>query len=442
MVRVRRIAAIAILGVVAATYGAASPARAQVVKTENFKASALGVGLNLKLGNQSLTLGHAQSSIDGLFGGTTKTLNAVAEGAGQLLTNSVVSTKAPNGGVLTDSKPQACVANVPVVGAGTLHLLNISAACGVSSSSVKNDLPTTSAEGYVADIRVPAEGLLGQILGALNLDDLATQLNGLLGSGVGTSANETNNTLAVDNVLGGLLGSLGGAPVLNAAVPQVNNVLNNLLQLLDTNSLASLVPDPVVLQVGTSKSLLKTDLNTVTSTASGRGVEIKILPVSAIPTLANGIIHIVIGESDTVATYNRLTGKSTADVKAANLLKLEVLGVSVPVAPNLDLSILDGTPLASRIVLGKGTTNVLGDRAEATATGAFVSLLNGLIELDIAKAQSLVGGAFNETTSKVLGVEAVRQLPRTGGPGPLFPAVGATILVLAVVSRRMVLRTR
>ena len=61
----------------------------------------------------------------------------------------------------------------------------------------------------------------------------------------------------------------------------------------------------------------------------------------------------------------------------------------------------------------------------------------------LAHAEASVGGRLATVNPpNVLSVEAVRDLPRTGGPGPLFPALGVGVLVFAVVGRRMVLRTR
>jgi hypothetical protein len=444
MVRIRRIAAIAALVAIGAAYGAAAPAHADV-KSEAFGAISEGTGLDIKVLNTGLTLGHAKSAIDGSLGTANKTVKALAEGAGQLLTSSVVSTVAPTAtGLLTDVGAQKCVANIPI-----LTILNVSAACGASSSSVVSDAPLADATGYVADIRVPANGLVGQILNSLGIGDLGATLSGLLGGGVGsesTTNGATDQALGL-NLLNGLpvLSSLGGVQSLTNAVPVVGGVLNDLLDLLNQGvSLDSLVPDPVVIQVGTSKSLIKTELNTVTSEAIGRGIEIKVLPVTQIPALADGIVHIIIGDAHTTASYDRVTGKSDAQALAANLLKVDVLGVSLPIAPNLDLHLLDNTPLATSVVLGHGTTSINADQASAEATGAAVSLLNGDIKLTIAHAASQAGGSFKNLTNPpvVAAVEATRELPRTGGPGPWVPMAAVVILVAAGATRRAVVRTR
>lgn len=447
MVRIRRIAAIAVLGVVAATYGAVSPAQAQTVtidKAERFAGLAESAGLVIDLANTSLTLGKAlanvnaslaSTDVDGAIKNATKTLGATGRGVGQLLTASDVETKAPTvAGLLNDAKPQACVANLPLAG-----LLNISLACGISASSIQNDLPVSSAAGHVADIRVPGSGPLGQLLNALNIDDLAGTLQGLLGGGSPASAQ------AVDtNLLNGLLGNsdltaLGGLTALTASITPVNDALNGLLGLLNGGAtLSELVPDPVVIGVGTSTSFVKTDLAKVTSEAKSAGIDVKLLPVERIPALRNGLIRLVVGEAQTVATYDRTTGKADANPVVANLLRLDVLGVSVPVAPNLDLDI----PGLLRIQLGNGTKVVEADRARATAVGASINVLNGLVRVALADAVSEVGGAVKLSRVQGTAFEQVRQLPRTGGPGPLLPGIGAAMLVLVVVGRRMVIRTR
>jgi hypothetical protein len=416
----------------AAAYGTVSPAHADTLKTENFASTAESAGLLLKLGGSSLTLGSAKSFVDGALAPAKNLLSAKAEGAGQLLSASSVSTQAPTiAGLLTDSKPQACVANLPLAG-----LLNVSLACGISSSTVASDMPIARALGHVADVRVLGDGPLGQLLAALNINDLAATLQGLVGGGASPTAAATDTAL-----LGGLLGSLGAVNQLLPSLPLVGDTLNTLLGLLNTNTLSSLVPDPVVITVGDSTSLIQTDASKIISKATSSGVDIKVLPVAAIPALANGLVHIVIGEAGTTATFDRLAGTSSAKYDVANLLRLDVLGVSIPVAPNLDLTV----PGILALKLGKGSVETLADRAGATAVGASLDVLNGLVQLRLADASSSIGGKLASVTTPVpvpLKVEAARQLPRTGPGSPLIPILGVSVLALAVVGRRMVLRTR
>lgn len=445
MVRIRRIAAIAVLGAVAATYGAVSPAQAQATvtidKSERFAGLAESAGLVLDVANTSLTLGKALTNVSGTLGSTDvdgkitnsiKNLAATGRGVGQLLTASDVETKVPTvAGLLNDAKPQACVANIPVA-----QLLNISLACGISASSIQSDLPISSAAGHVAEIKVPGDGPLGQLLNALNIGDLAATLQGLLGGGAPATAQQAQAT--DQSLLNGLLGDLGGLDELTRSIAPVNDVLNQLLDLLESTGLSQVVPDPVVIGVGTSTSFVKTEVGKVTSDAKSAGLDVKLLPVPQIPTLANGIIRLVVGEAHTVATYDRAAGTADATPVTANLLRLDVLGVSVPVSPNLDLTI----PGLLSIQLGKGTRVVEADRARATAVGASINVLDGLVRVALADAASEVGGAIKISQVKGNTFTQVNQLPRTGGPGPLLPLAGATLLVLVAVARRVALRTR
>ena len=169
MVRIRRVAAIAVLCVVAAAYGTVSPAPASAADTtitnEVLSGNSLGQGLNLEvlkgiLKLDPITLGRAESAVTAtLATGLAPVLNATALGAGRLLSASEVATAAPKSGSLFDPGGEKCAAVVPVP-----ELLKISIACGNSPSSVVNGLPVSSASGKVLDIRVPADGILGMTL--------------------------------------------------------------------------------------------------------------------------------------------------------------------------------------------------------------------------------------------------------------------------------------
>src|SRR3977135_691633 len=76
MVRIRRVAAIAILCALGAAYGTVSPARADT--PELFKADALGRGLDINLLGTALTLGQATSVVQ-------SATEAIGTGAGQVL---------------------------------------------------------------------------------------------------------------------------------------------------------------------------------------------------------------------------------------------------------------------------------------------------------------------------------------------------------------------
>jgi hypothetical protein len=234
----------------------------------------------------------------------------------------------------------------------------------------------------------------------------------------------------------------------------VTNLLPGLEDLLDTakNTVAGVVPDPVVITLGESTSSVTTTASKVTSAALGRGARITVLPL---PLFPNGLLQVIVGDSTTSATYDRVAGTSTADYKAA-VASLSVLGVNVPISPNINLTLLAGTPLESTILLGAGGTTTQGKESRAWADGISVHLLKGLGEtsanardggilLSLAHATSAIGGNLvsNTTRTAVLGTtEQARQLPRTGPADPFLPIVGVGVLTLAVIGRRAVLRTR
>ena len=268
-------------------------------------------------------------------------------------------------------------------------------------------------------------------------------LDTLLGGGISAQdANATSGLLA-QTPLGGIL-PLG---TVTSLLPGLDSLLNQVKQ-----TAAGVVPDPLVISLGESNSSVTTTATSVTSNALGRGARLTVLPL---PLFPNGLLQVIVGDATTTASYNRATGVSTADYKAA-VVNLSVLGVNVPISPNINLTLLAGTPLESTILLGAGRTTIEGKKAGAVADGVSIHLLKGLGEttagardggilLSLAKATSNIGGNLSSITNRtaVLGtVEQPRQLPRTGPTSPFLPLAGMGVLVVAFVGRRAVLRTR
>lgn len=444
MVRMRRIAAIAILCVMGAAYGTVPAAHADST-TEALSGIALGEGLNLKvLSTAPLTLGHAESAVKAtLATGVAPLLSATAKGAGRLLSNSDVDTAAPKGGNPLDIGQQQCVASLPLAG-----LLNVSVACGSSTSSVQGGLPSAEALGHVLDVRVPGDGILGGLL-----NDVGGTVAGLADSLLGGSGVTSTTATPLLGVLGGGNGatSLLNPTQLTNAIPIVNDLLNGVGQ-----TAASVVPDPVVVTLGASTSSVKTEAGKIISTSRGRGADITILPL---PLFPKGLAQVIVGDATATATYDRAGGVASSTFDPA-LLRLSVLGINIPVVPNLDITILQGTALESTIKLGAGSSVVSDDKSKAgaVADGVSIHLLKGLgassptaldggIKLSLAHAEASVGGklaSFKDAVppAVVAGVEQTRQLPRTGGPGPIVPILAASVLVIAFVGRRVIIRTR
>jgi hypothetical protein len=420
MVRIRRIAAIAVLCVVAGAYGVASPAHADT--PEVFKGDALATGLDLHVLGTAVTLGQATSSVK-------SAVEAVGVGAGQLLSltspalRSIATPLAP--GPNTSAEKCAGV-DLP---SPLNSLLSVGIACGASAASFTNSLPVATGSGKVLGLGLSANTVLSQVDNALKLGDtLATTLNP-----IGEA--------------------LKGSP-LDGTVDTVVGLVKDVLQ---TKTLD--------VTLGESTSIVKSEVGKITSESNASGAVIRILPLpqalqsAGLPT--DPVVTITVAAAKASATFDRGTGVATPTVtpslvhihlnSATNILGLH----DIDIAPGVSQTILQGTPLESTIAVAAGSTAQSADRREAgaSADGVLVHLLKGLgesapgaldggIKLNLAHAEASVGGALATSTPNVLAVEQVRQLPRTGGPGPLFPAIGAGILVLAVVGRRVSLRTR
>src|SRR5919202_1498421 len=134
MARIRRIAAIAVLSVVAVAYGAATPAHADT--PEVFQGTAKAVGLDLNILGTAATLGQATATVQ-------SAVEAVGTGVGQLL--ALTPGHLP---VLTRATPAKPAPSpglegvaVPGLGAPLDSILQLQRACGSSTTSFDGGRP-------------------------------------------------------------------------------------------------------------------------------------------------------------------------------------------------------------------------------------------------------------------------------------------------------------
>jgi hypothetical protein len=419
MVRIRRVAAIAILCALGAAYGTVSPAHADT--PEVFKADALGRGLDLSVLGTALTLGEATSVVQ-------SSTEAIGTGAGQVLslTSPVLKTIATpaNPNPAPNAEKCAGVDLPPPIS----PLLQLGLACGASAASFNNGLPIATGSGKVLGLSLNT----GELLASVGVPAVGATL--------------INTVKPILDVL-----DQAGQP-LNL---EVGDLLSKLIEgALNAQTLATAT-------LGESTSSVVSDALQISSVGKASGAEIKLLPPPALGQISDVLkavwnepfVTVTVASAKATAVFDRKGGVASAaadpslvSIHIASFLNILGLhDITVPVGQTL--TILGGTPLESTIIVADGVTSTAADKsaAKAVADGVSLHLLKGIsggIKLALAHAEAGVGGKLATVTPKVAAVEVVRQLPRTGGPGPLFPALGVGVLVFVVVGRRMVLRTR
>jgi LPXTG-motif cell wall-anchored protein len=215
--------------------------------------------------------------------------------------------------------------------------------------------------------------------------------------------------------------------------------------------------------LGRSTSDVVSTVNSITSTATADGADIKILPTPEILKQVGGqlvpdlapVVEIKVSSSKANAVYDRNTGVATPSFDAAlvtvninpTLAAAVGLPASTSIKPGVTQTILAGTPLQSTIIVADGSTSKAADgTVSAVADGVSVKLLQGL---NASSATAYDGGivlALAHSEANVVGVPATKvapqvvvkppTLPRTGGT-PWIPLAGASLLGLALVARRL-----
>jgi hypothetical protein len=417
----RRLVAVASVTALAGAF-AAGPAGAD--SAEVYTGSAAARGLNISVVNPvdnttvQATLGAAAAKAE-------SNLTATATGQGEVVPPvlATVKTASANTGAQSVDAGQGCAQAQAVAG-----VVNLGIACGSASASVANGLPSAISSGSIAGLGVNGSTAL-------------SQLNAV--------------TTPLGQTLGGVLDTV--CSDLSATCDATTTVKDLVTSILQTKTLD--------VSVGQSDSKVITDAGKIASTASASGAVIKLLPlpqVNGLPS-TDPVATISVGAASATATYDRNTGTSTPSFDPAvvrvtfNTVLTNALGLhEVEVPAGKDITILQGTPLESRIIVGAGSKTVSADGKTANAVADGVSLrlleplgassataLDGGITLQLAHAEAGIGGAPAVVTAAPKAPvvhETPRELPRTGG-NPFIPMAGVGVLALAVVTRRTWLRT-
>lgn len=400
----RRVAALT-LSTFVVTAALVLPAHADT--PERFAGSATARALNIALLGQNVTIGSTNALAN-------STPAAQANGAGVLLVPGTTSTANVSGVNQVQAPPQACLLNLPLV-----NVLNLAAACSQARADTTNNLPTASAAAGVAAVTVNGLDLLTPIISALT-----PVLDQTVGS--------------VTNLLSGLLGNLLN-PLLGNLGLNTNSLVSDLVNgLKRATAIASV-------RLGTSTSQVTTAADKVTAVGTAQGGQVDVLPGL---TLAGApLLSIVLGSARATSELDRGTGASTPSFDPAIVtvrLGLPLLGpgvTEIPVRVGQPVDLLAGTPLAISISLGAGRTVRNPDGTVGSiADGVSVHLLNNLIGLELAHAESAVGGARAVITPPTTAPPTVlaRELAKTGAPGSSwYPMAGFALLFAAYVSRRL-----
>jgi hypothetical protein len=425
---VQRVGAIA-LSALLMTAVLALPASAQTetieTRPESFIATAAARGLDLNLFGTRVTVGQSSAMIN-------SSPLAKASGAGVALFTGTVSTSEVSGANKSAAPPKACQLNLPVA-----PLIAVELACGESRVDTGAGGPAAYGAGSVAGVDLLGNGVIDPIIALLQglLDQLTPVLDQTVTTVVGT-LNGVNPTLG--SLLTGLAGNLGLGG--GSTVAPVSGLVDNLLdgiqratQLLDV-------------KVGESNSTTATTATAVTATANAAGAQIDLLPGL---TLGGApLLSIIVGQAKSVSTFDRATAKSTPTFDAAvarvrlGLPLLNTPVTDIPIQFNQPLTLLAGTPLESTISLGAGRT-VTDPNTGAVASyadGVSIQLLKGLnggIGLELAHAETGVGGQTRLTSQQQTVIPVVPTLAKTGND-PWLPLTGAGLLLVALGIRRRV----
>jgi hypothetical protein len=200
----------------------------------------------------------------------------------------------------------------------------------------------------------------------------------------------------------------------------------------------------VDITVGESIAQTVTTPAAVTATANASGAQIDLLP--GLTLGGTPLLSIIVGQAKSVSTFIRATGTSTPTFDAAVArVHLGALlgGIDIPIQLGAPLTLLAGTPLETTISLGAGRT-VTDPNTGAVASyadGVSIQLLKGLnggISLELAHAETGVGGQLKLVSQTQVVAPVVPSLAKTGND-PWLPLAGAGLLVMALGIRRRVL---
>jgi hypothetical protein len=412
----KRLGAVAVSGAMLGALLTVQPAGAAVTP-EAFAGTATARALNLDVLGIKLTAGATHATAD-------STVKAHADGAGVAIIGGTVSHADISASNQTDAPAKACALNLPLP-----SILTVALACSQSAASSPAGAPAGAASANVATIDV---GLVNAVLQLLKpiIDALVPVADNLIGT----------VTQTLQPLLGPLL-----TPILAPLGLNLQSPVKSLVSALEkATGLATVT-------LGTSTSAVTTVAGAVTATSTAQGGEIDVLP--GLTLVGGPLIKIVIGSASTTSTFDRTTGVSSATFDPA-LLTLSVLGLNIPVKFGSPITLFAGTVLESTISIGAGSTVHNADgTVGAVADGLSLHLLKGInggINLELAHAESAVGGgkqivtAETTTTTTVIPINPTtpptnvgRLLAVTGPELPLLP-IGFFLILAGFLTRRAV----
>jgi hypothetical protein len=260
-----------------------------------------------------------------------------------------------------------------------------------------------------------------------------------------------------EQVLDPLVQALTGTPLgelvdAEGAVQTVQDVLTDTLTL---NSTARVVVAPALAEVTSTAER-------ITATAHSQGIRIELLPVNELGA-TNGLlpddlvpgeplITITVGDAKATSVYDRVAEKVLPGEASASAVTIEfgssalttALGLPaepITVAPGVEQCILTGTPLETCISVATAGTDADGNgvQDDPYATSTSISLFRGLPTggVNLATGGVTSGSAGTGAPEPVAEAAPAGDLPRTGA-NPMLPVIGAGLLALAVLGRRIV----
>lgn len=425
MSRVRRIGALSLTSLVLCALMGAVPAHAVQEETtitvpEAFIASASARGLDINLFGNHITIGSANALID-------SSPKAQAQGAGVALIAGTVADALATGPNVTQTPPQACVANLPLLG-----LLTVALACGEASATTADGLPQAAAIGKIASVDI----------GGNLLTPLLDAVGALVGQTVGAVVDP------LTQLLGGLLNPLLGALNLDLQ-STVDQLLSGLQQVTGLLSV----------RVGPAAAQAITTNDKVNGTAIAQGAVIELLP--GLSPLGAPLATITVGDARATVDVTRPSATTAEPSPAvatpafqAAVVKVD-LGIpllgnitSIPVSLGAPLTLLAGTPLESTISVGGGSTGDGPNGSKfAIADGVSLQLLKGLnggIGIALAHAEAAGGGRSARLSVRQIAPPVTQPeiLARTGADGAMLPMAGIALLLAALAGRRLLIRSR
>lgn len=397
----------------------AGPATADTAET--FQGAAAARALHVSVLGQDATLGVA--SVDG-----ASTLRAVADAAGQLLvqaTSSSVKLTSDNTSGADPTSGSRC--GQGVIPSPLSDVLSLDLVCSSVKADISKGAPHAFGQGSVAAVNLNAGTLLKQ----LNLDTLTQPV-----------------VDAVQPILDQLNQATGQNAQLQAGEDTVKTILEDLTTTTRTLSV----------KLGNSSSELTTVAGTVTSASNAQAAQIDILPLAALNNTP--LASITVGSAQTRAVYDRVKGTSTASADPA-LVTVQLAsilgGQTIKVAPGETVTILQGTPLESTIIVADGHTESGANSAKAVADGVSLELFKGLnlstgststtaaapsaaVVLQLAHSESSVSGTPAVVSPAPPPAAAppaqVKALALTG-PSPWLGLMGIALVGSAYGARRL-----